>query len=181
MANWDVCFSWLMDSEDPNRAYATVKDSCPKGIKGPCFAISGVNSGAWPAWFAAIDSAPYKEDRARMVERFYQNNFWNQWYAQLDSDDVAKRVFDMSVNGGKKTGVKLLQRACNCLSIGGLIIDEDGQWGPKTLDAVNSTYGQRGTVVDSFKNVREDYYEDLAAKNPAKAQDLKGWLARAKR
>jgi lysozyme family protein len=64
------------------------------------------------------------------------------------------------------------------LSVGGPIIDEDGKWGPKTLDAANSTY-ERGTVVDAFRNAREDYYEDIVAASPDKEKYLKAWIARA--
>ena len=178
MANWNVCFDWLLDNEDLLRAYATVKDSCPKGIKGPCFAISGVNSGAWPAWFAAIDSAPYKEDRARMVERFYQKNFWNQWFDQITSDEVAKRVFDMAVNGGAGTSTRLLQQAVNSFHVGNPLV-VDGGWGPKTVNAANLCNPL--TLVAAFQNQREDHYRAIVVANPADAKYLAGWLARARR
>ena len=172
MADFDVAFNWMIDNEDVARAYKTVPD-CGG------FAIAGVNSAAWPAQFAAIDSAPYKEDRAGMVEAFYREHFWNKWYEQLKSDEVAKRVFDMAVNGGAGTAVKLLQRAVNWVGDPGLpMLSEDGQWGPHTVAQVNAC---GDALVGAFSNQRIAHYRAIVAANPDKAKYLAGWIARAKK
>ncbi|HUD73842.1 MAG TPA: putative peptidoglycan-binding domain-containing protein, partial [Terracidiphilus sp.] len=156
MADWKTCFNWMMDNEDAGRKYAIVPD-----VGGS--AISGINSHSFPLQFAKIAAFP-QPNRGLEVETFYRAEVWNKWFDQLASDDVAKRVFDMAVNGGSGTAVRLLQRACNGLAVGGSIIDEDGRWGPETLDAANSSY-ERGSIVGAFQNAREDHYEDIAAKN----------------
>jgi hypothetical protein len=115
MANWTIAYNWMMNFEDAPRACAQVPDASPCGVDGPCFAISGINSGAWPAEFAAIAALPQSE-REPLVQQFYQNHFWNNWYAQVESDDLCKRVFDFAVNGGSGTAVRCLQRAVNSLA-----------------------------------------------------------------
>ena len=179
MANFDVCFSWLMRDEDPANLHATTKDNCPDGCTGSCYAISGINSGAWPLQFAKINALP-QDQRGVEVENFYQTLFWNQWFDQIASDEIAKRVFDMAVNGGAGTAVKLLQQAVNwSRDSAPLSLVVDGQWGPKTVEEVNKC--NQDELVSEFQQARCAYYECIVAKNPADAQYLNGWLARAKR
>ena len=172
MANWKVSFDWMMDSEDPNRAYKIVPDAPPGA-----FAISGVNSAAFPQDFDAISKMMISE-RGPAIEAFYQKNFWNPYAAQVTSDDVAKRWFDMAVNGGERTSTRLLQQAVNSFHVGNPLA-VDGGWGPNTLAAVNAVNSL--TLVAAFQQTRCTHYECIAAKNPADARYLAGWLARSKR
>jgi len=178
MANWQVAFDWMMDNEDAARACATVRDACPEGITGPCFAISGINSGAWPDQYTAIAALDDPDDREILVKEFYEDHFWNPWYSQLTSDDVAKRVFDAAVNMGEETAVKLLQQAVNSFHVGNPLT-VDGGWGPNTLTAVNAV--NPATLVAAFKNARCAHYEAIVAANPAKAKFLNQWIARAEK
>jgi lysozyme family protein len=177
MANWKVSFDWMMDSEDPARAYAVVPDAPPGA-----FAVSGINSAAFPGEFEAI-AALAQNERALAVEQFYERNFWNQWFAQIDSDEVAKRVFDASVNMGSAAAVRCLQKACN-EAFGSDPSSEsaeptDGKWGPNTIKWANAL--PEADLVSEFQQARCAYYDCIVAKNPADAQYLNGWLARAKR
>ena len=108
MASFDVCYDFMMDNEDPKREYAIVPDA--GGM-----AISGINSKAWPLAFEQIAKLDVAE-RGLEVETFYQGEFWNQWLAQLNSQELANRVFDASVNMGEVPTVKLLQGAVNAVS-----------------------------------------------------------------
>jgi lysozyme family protein len=173
MADFDVAFQWAMQFEDPLMACEQVPDAAPAGVPGPCYAISGVNSGAWPAQFASIAAVPQNQ-RAAAVAAFYQAEFWNTWFTQLVSDDLAKRVFDFSVNAGSATAVKTLQQAVNA-SGGSLAVD--GGWGPLTLGAANAA--DAATLVAAFIQARVAHYEALAAADPADVVYLRGWLARA--
>ena len=178
MADFQVCFNWLMDSEDRELKYAQVPDACPKGCAGPCFAISGINSGAFPLQFAKIAALPPAE-RGDEVESFYQAAFWNPYVAQIASDDVAKRWLDAAVNMGEGTATKLMQKAVNDTFPGSAHLAEDGQLGPDTVNWTNSCGEQ--AVVAAFINQRVAHYQAIAAANPAKAKYLDGWLARARR
>jgi lysozyme family protein len=175
MANWEVCFNWMMDFEDATRAYATVKDAAPAGwTSGPVFAISGINSAAFPGEFEAINAIAQHE-RALAVEQFYQRNFWNKWLEQITSDEVAKRVFDAAVNMGPGTAVKLLQKAIEVSKAIALAVD--GQWGPNTVYSTNGC--DISTLVAAFQEARKEHYLNIVATNPKDAQYLPKWLARA--
>jgi lysozyme family protein len=172
MANWDVCFSWMLDNEDATRAYKVVPDAPPGA-----HAIAGVNSGAWPAEYAAIAALP-QDQRGPLVEAFYQERFWNKWYTQLTSDEVAKRVLDASVNMGSVAAVRCLQEACN--EEGGFDppLAEDGKWGQHTIAAVNSS---GAWLISAFRQARVARYKAIVAANPALAHYLPQWIARAEK
>lgn len=155
MSSWGVCFNWILNNEDGSRQYKTVPDAPPGA-----FAISGINSASYPEEFARINAIPLAE-RGVAVEQFYQSEFWNHWYAQLVSDDVAKRVLDAAVNMGPGTAVRLLQDAAGC--------EPDGAWGPNTVAAVNAA-GEG--LVTLFKQTRLAHYQEIAKANPSLAHFL---------
>jgi len=173
MADFNLAFQWTMQFEDPRMECAQVPDVPPAGVRGPCFAISGINSGAWPADFATISAMP-QNARKPAVEAFYQSRFWNNWFAQLSANELAMRVFDFAVNGGSGTAVRILQQAVNTLG-GSLTLD--GGWGPLTVAAVNAANQQ--ALLQAFKSARAMRYEAIAAATPASAQYLSAWLKRA--
>jgi hypothetical protein len=175
MANFDVAFQWTMQFEDPRMACAQVPDAVPSGCTGPCYAISGINSGAWPEDFAAIAAQP-QASRTPAVQSFYQSRYWNNWFAQLNADELTKRVFDFAVNGGSGTAVKTLQQAINALG-GSLKID--GGWGPNTVAAANAA--DPNALVQAFIAARAAHYRAIAVANPADAQYLEVWLSRAQK
>lgn len=173
MANFITAFQWMIQNEDAQQACAVVPDATPMGAAGPCYAISGINSGSWPGEYAAIEALP-QGSRLQAVQGFYQQHFWNNWFTQMVSDELAKRVFDFSVNGGAGTAVQTLQKAVNALG-GSLTVD--GGWGPMTLAAVNAA--DQAALVTAFINARVAHYQAIAAANPADGQYLKAWTARA--
>jgi len=175
MADFVTAFQWMMLSEDSQLQCAVVPDSTPAGATGPCYAISGINSGSFPADYATIAALP-QSSRLPAVQQFYQKQFWNSWFDQLISDDVAKRVFDFAVNGGPGTAVKTLQRAVNALG-GNLTVD--GGWGPMTLAAANAA--DQAALAQAFIDARVAHYQEIVANDPSDAQYLKSWTARAEK
>lgn len=177
MADWNTAYDWMMDFEDAPRACAQVPDAAPSGVAGPCYSISGINSGAWPAEFTPIAALP-QEQRKPLVQQFYQNHFWNTWFAQVVSDEVCKRVFDFAVNGGSGTSVRCLQQAVNSLLAAGTApISEDGGWGPMTVGAVNAA--DPVALQAAFEARRVAHYQAIVAADPSKAIYLAAWTARA--
>jgi lysozyme family protein len=184
MADWNTCFNWLMDNEDRARAYAIVPDAPPGA-----HAISGINSAAWPENYAAI-AARVQPLRGFWVELFYRTHFWEyapikSWYAQLTSDEVAKRVFDASVNMGSVAAVRCLQQAVNvtyATESDDLLIP-DGQWGLHTVTTTNLLIAMHGeaSMVEAFQQSRVARYKAIAAANPALAHYLPQWIARAEK
>ncbi len=179
MANWNTAYNWMMDNEDPQRACAALPDASPDGVPGPCYSISGINSGVWPEEFAAIAAFP-QEQREPVVRQFYEDNFWNNWYAQLVSDELAKRVFDFTVNGGSGPSVVCLQQALNGLAgpDGAQLVD-DGAWSEMTVDEAN--LADPAALVAAFQEQRCAYYQAIVAGNPSLEIYLPAWIARAQK
>lgn len=168
MASFQIAFEWMMDNEDPQRKYAEDPDAPPGA-----FAISGINSAAFPSDFAAI-ALIHPAQRGPYIQNFYLLNFWTIWLDQLLSDDLAKRVFDAAVNMGAGTAVRMLQSAINALG-GALTVD--GGWGTLTLTAANSA--NQAQLIAAFIEARENHYREIVQNNPADAKYLPEWLARA--
>jgi hypothetical protein len=169
MASFSIAFAWTMVFEDPKLQYAQV-DDVPnqydgKGKRIGAFAISGINSAAFPTQFAKIALVPQSQ-RGPDVQAFYQGNFWGIHYGQL-ADDIAKRVFDAGVNAGEVTAVEIFQKAIN--SLGGTL-KVDGGMGPMTVAAANAL--DISHLVSSFQNFRLAHYQDIVAKNPNDAKFL---------
>jgi lysozyme family protein len=171
MAGFEIAYNWMMDNEDARRECAIVPDAPPGA-----HAISGINSAAFPTLYAYIAAIPQAQ-RESAVKDFYQKEFWNTWYEQLTSDDVAKRVFDEAVNAGPGTAVKLLQEGLTASL--GVFVAVDGEWGPQTVQHANSVASD--ALVSAYKAARVQRYRDIVKANPADAQYLEEWIQRAEK
>lgn len=95
----------------------------------------------------------------------YRRDFWH--YDDVQSQAMATKIFDMSVNMGH-TAIRILQ---TCLGI-----TEDGLWGPGTCAAVNAA---GDNLLNAYRAALAQHYQNLVLANPALAQFLTGWLRRA--
>jgi lysozyme family protein len=113
------------------------------------------------------------------AECVYKDEYWDT----LDLDEivdqaVASKLFDMCVPMGRKQAVTLAQRAANGLLLGSSKAPAiDGRIGPQTIAALNAC--PPSNLVESLCNLSKIFFCEVAAKNPAKEKDLKGWLKRA--
>lgn len=171
MADFPTCFAWVMTSEDPTYSYKATSDAPPGA-----FVISGINSKKFPIDFQTITAIP-QANRGFAIRNFYEWNFWNKWLAQLQSNEVAKRVMDADVNEGPHSGVYGLQVAIEVVS--GLPEAKDGVWGPITLEGANNC--NPDMLAAAFRQARSDAYRELVKANPVLEKYLAGWLARAGR
>ena len=107
MADFSVVYPWTLAFEDytPPR-YEPNPDPTKTD---PGDRLSPASTAPRGQDFAAIVAIPQAQ-RGPAVQSFYERRYWNQWYAQLASNEVAKRVFDMGFNTYPTTAVKLLQR-----------------------------------------------------------------------
>lgn len=185
MATWNICYNWVLDNEDFERTYESNPDAPGQWktdanghkVWDGAYAISGINSAAYPTQFATINNLPQNK-RGPAVETFYKTYFWNYWLSQLLADDVAKRVFDAEVNMGARVGGKLLQQACNTLTPPNEVaLTIDGVLGEGTISRANSL--NKDQLVGAYKAARAKYYEDIIAAHPAYEKYRKGWTARA--
>jgi lysozyme family protein len=102
--------------------------------------------------------------------------FWAPSHCDRLPHGVDGMVFDQAVNGGRTTGVRLLQRAINRTHRAGPLL-EDGQMGPRTLDAA-----ARVGFLDlraAFRAVAAERYVAIVEANPSQRKFLRGWLVRA--
>jgi lysozyme family protein len=163
VADFSIAYKSMLDHEDRAREYKTVPDAPPGA-----FAISGINSASFPAEFGRINAVS-QEQRAGLVEMFYETHFWNNWLGLLNSDEVAKRVFDACVNMGPVAPVKMLQECCGAVP--------DGHWGPDTVGRANAC--DPLTLVNCFAQARVAHYQQIVAAKPEMSRYLPAWTARA--
>jgi lysozyme family protein len=101
----------------------------------------------------------------------YRRDFWKPYHDEINSFQIASRLFDLSVNMGHKNPNKLLQRAVN--DIGGDIVD-DGVIGPNTISAINNS--DENQLYSAFYARAKNRYERLSKRNGGRF--LKGWMRR---
>jgi len=110
--------------------------------------------------------------KPEQVEAIYRAGYWR--FGGLASQQAATKLFDIAVNMGLKTSVRMTQGVLNEL---GAALQEDGCWGPKTEACVNAT--EPGKLVALLCEVSAQHYRDIVAHRPTSAKFLHGWLRRA--
>lgn len=135
MANFEIALKKTLKKEG---GYANIEgDTGGETYKG----ISRNNHPTWTGWLSIdqikkahprgfktiLEHTPELQDK---VKDFYKRNFWNQLHLDdLRNQELANQVFDMAVNAGIKTAVKLIQKT--------LSIPADGKLGPVTIAAIS--------------------------------------------
>lgn len=105
----------------------------------------------------------------------YKAVIWDrQRLDQIESDNLAAKVFDICVSLGNKAAITLLQESANDCLVEQLNID--GKLGAASISAVNSI--PEVVLYAAFVERVEARYRALAAANPKNAVFLAGWLAR---
>ena len=88
---------------------------------------------------------------------------------------IQAHVFDIGVNSGPRTSIRLLQRA---LSRCGACLKEDGLLGPVTRAAA-AAYSA-SDINRELVSVRLRFYDDIVANDPKQRAFIDGWHKRAK-
>lgn len=102
------------------------------------------------------------------ASEIYYKDYWLPMNLNLlPNDELKLHLFDVGVNAGIRTAIKLLQSM--------LIITSDGVIGNDTVKAVSS---YDGDIVKDYMSVRKNYYQQLTVKNPKLLKFLKGWITR---
>ena len=100
----------------------------------------------------------------------YKKDYWDKNKVESLPQNLWHIYFDMCVNMGKRTAVKVLQRAAVNK---GKNIDVDGGLGPMTIGA------QKGVELDRVRAFRVKYYVDLITARPEQEKFYLGWFRRA--
>ena len=109
-----------------------------------------------------------KSISTEMIGRIYRDGYW-----RLDGvvdQNVATKLFDMSVNMGLVTAVKLAQKELK-------MVDIDGKCGPATIRAINSFDPEK--FLTSLCLASMGHYIAISTKNPNLKKFLNGWTKRA--
>lgn len=102
-----------------------------------------------------------------LVVDFYRQNFWQ--YDGINDQQVADKVFDLSVNVGKVHAIKILQQAAGVTPV-------DGLYGPNTEKVVN--LHPQGSLVTAIRIAAENYHKEVAQAHPEDQKFLADWLRR---
>lgn len=94
--------------------------------------------------------------------------FNNPLYAEIQSQDVCNKIFDMGILFGVGTAVAILQAT--------LKITADAHFGPDTLAAINEA--DDVSLLNSYKTNLVTHAFNVATAHPAERIFLKGWADR---
>lgn len=98
----------------------------------------------------------------------YKKYFWDKLRIEgIDNELLKLHLFDMGVNAGNGTAVKLLQKV--------LGTNQDGVIGKITTAEANS---YPGDIVADYAKERLDYYKRITIRNPKMKVFLRGWTNR---
>ena len=99
----------------------------------------------------------------------YKKDYWDKNKVESLPQNLWHIYFDMCVNMGKRTAVKVLQRAAVNK---GRDIEVDGGLGPMTIGAL------KGVELDRVRAYRIKYYADLVTRKPDLEKFYYGWFRR---
>ena len=106
----------------------------------------------------------------KQAKEIYKNDYWDKNRVESLPQELWHIFFDMCVNMGRRTAVKILQRAAVNK---GKNIEVDGGLGPMTIGAL------KGVAIDRVRAFRVKYYVDLINNKPEQEKFYLGWFRRA--
>lgn len=139
----------------------------------------------WKGWKTVDLYKPLKTNQLiksdsleKDIISFYDTNYFKSVKGdEIKSDMIRTHLFDMAVNAGIKTSIKLLQNAiCDVFDIK---IDVDGLLGKISLSYINNV-DKMEELEKAFIQKRISYYESIVKTHPKNLKFLKGWLNRIK-
>jgi lysozyme family protein len=111
-----------------------------------------------------------KELTIEKAKQIYKDDYWDRNRVESLPQNLWHIYFDMCVNMGKRTAVKVLQRAAVNR---GRDIDVDGGLGPATIGAL------KGVEIDRVRAYRVKFYVDLITSKPEQEKFFLGWFRRS--
>jgi lysozyme family protein len=171
MAEFKPAFTFMLSHEDAARSGVVTRDEDGRTRFGICEKFHPeLNENFWTG------VTTYALSWAEMI---YRSDYWSALrLGEIVDQAVASKLFDMCVPMGRKEAVTLGQRAANGLLLGSSRAPAiDGRIGPQTIAALNAC--PPSNLVEALCNLSKIFFCEVAANNPAKEKDLKGWLKRA--
>ena len=127
------------------------------------------NFGIAKRFYPEVDIKNLTKEEAKDI---YRRDYWVRNKVEELPENLRHIFFDMCVNQGRGTAVKILQRACNAK---GADLAIDGGMGPKTEETIK-TYKPS---LDRVRCYRLKHYYDLVNAKPEQERFLYGWYKRA--
>ena len=125
------------------------------------------NFGITKRFYPDLDIKNLTKEEAKQI---YYDDYWLKNKVNKMPSELKHIYFDMCINMGKKTAVKILQGA----SIGkGSNIALDGGLGANTFNAIQDL------EVERVRAYRVKYYVDLVNKKPEQEKFYYGWFRRS--
>lgn len=107
--------------------------------------------------------------------KIYKRDFWDRYkVGEINDDDIATKLFDLSINLGERETAHVAQRALRAI---GQIINEDGIIGEITIAAINNS--KADLLLTGLKCEAAGFYRMLVAEKPTDHIFLNNWLSRA--
>jgi lysozyme family protein len=125
------------------------------------------NWGITKRFYPDVDIKNLTKEEATKI---YYDDYWVKNRVPQLPENLRHIFFDMCVNMGRGTAVKILQRAANNK---GKNLKVDGGMGPATIKAMN------GVEVDRVRAYRVKYYSDLVTSKPEQDRFYFGWFRRS--
>jgi lysozyme family protein len=105
--------------------------------------------------------------RNQAIEIYFRD-YWSKMKLQgINDENLILHVFDMGVNAGIRSSIKMVQRLVKA--------EADGVIGPQTEGLINN---YPGDIVGDYKAQRKMYYFSIARRNENLEVFLGGWLNR---
>lgn len=138
--------------------------------------LKGTKFGLSAATYPGLDIAALTEADAAEI---YRREWWDRFGLGRLPAPLAAKIFDAAVNIGIANAAAALQRALRAAgaSTGATPIAEDGKLGQETIAAAHALAAD--TVLPALREALAGHYRLVAAKHPAQARFLDGWLVRA--
>ena len=116
-----------------------------------------------------IDADDIRKMDIASASKLYKKFFWDKMNLNLLSTDLLiLHLFDMGVNAGNSTAIKILQRILN--------VTVDGVLWKETLGALLKA--DQNEVISKYIQARYAYYDAIVVKNPKLKKYIKGWYNR---
>jgi len=170
MADFKLAFEFVLQHEDPTCSGKVTVDAGGR-------TRFGVAAKFHPDLPEEFFDGP-AEDALAEAEKIEEREYWDRMrLPEVESQNVANKLFDMAVNMGVRQAAVYAQRAANAFLDRNARLAEDGVMGAKTLAAVNAV-----KPIEYYQLLCElsaAHFRHLATVNPAQAVNLAGWLKRA--
>lgn len=126
------------------------------------------------------DDGDLDADDVRLIDqatawRIYRRSFWDRYLLDwIDSQVIANKLFDTTVNTGPRQTGFIVQRALQACQRPVAI---DGILGPQTRSAINRIPSAR--LIVGMRSEQGGFYRLLIAQKPALGKYRNGWERRA--